>query len=301
LGEWISGVMNAIKIAMLPLVLLLHVTGSAALRLLGIKRSAAAHTREDLQFIVQESVDAGEIPQDAARIMQELFDFSSLTAEQALIPRVRVVGIPLGADPAVIRKVLVECCHTRYPVFTTDLDHVIGMVHIKDLLNLLIRGAALTQDVVREVPFVPLNMTLDRLLETMRAQSTQLAIVMDEYGGMAGILTVEDLFEELVGYIDEGAKTLPPLSIAGEDVRASGFSRLDEVSELLGMDVGHETVETVSGLVLSLLGRPPEVGDAITHRHARFVVTSIEGHGVGECHISRLPGARTEPSEDSES
>ena len=206
------------------------------------------------------------------------------------MPRVRLTGIPLGATPEQVRSVLRQSKHTRYPVYAQDLDHIVGMVHIKDLLRVLSSGAPLTYGHVRPVPFVPRTARLDNVLAVMRRDKTQLVVVMDELGGTSGLLTIEDLFEEVVGEIDEGTPTAPELR-ADEDghLIAAGIRRLDEVGKHLGLELTHDEVDTVSGLVLAKLGRPPNVGDVVDYGEVRIEVTRVEGHGVKECRIERLP------------
>lgn len=292
--------MRAVQLALLPLVAGLNGVGAAVLRLFGVDRAAPGRglSSKELQHIVEESHQAGAIGLEAAEVMHELFEFSELNAGQAMTPRVRVIGVPAGASPDELRARLLESRHTRYPVFDGDLDHVTGLVHIKDLLVLLLSGQALSVDVVREVPFVPESMRLDDVLQTMRREETQLVIVMDEHGGTAGLLTLEDLFEEVIGEIDEGPEAPAVIeTVSARELRVLGVARLDEVGEVLGVHLEHEDVETVSGLVLALLERPPEPGDVVEHAGVRFVVLEARHHGVERCRVvsppkSSAPGDR---------
>ncbi|HEX8437290.1 hemolysin family protein [Archangium sp.] len=289
---WISTPIRWVSGALFPLVFVLNAMGNGVLRLMGVRRTSGptSHSSEELRYVVEESQHAGHLRQEAGQVLKELLSFGERTAGEAAMPRVRLLGIPLGATPEQVRSVLRKSNHTRYPVYAQDLDHIVGMVHIKDLLRVLSSGEPLMYGNVRPVPFVPRTARLDNVLAVMRREKTQVVVVMDELGGTAGLLTIEDLFEEVVGDIDEGTPTAPELR-ADEDghLIAAGIRRLDEVGKHLGLELTHDEVDTVSGLVLAKLGRPPNVGDVVDYGEVRIEVTRVEGHGVKECRIERLP------------
>ena len=186
-------------------------------------------------------------------MLQVLFEFANLTAAEVMVPRVKIVGLPLGADPDRIRELLGASPHTRYPVFEQDLDHIVGMIHIKDLLRLLLRGESIGQPHARPLPLVPETAPIDTVLSTMRRERTQMVIVIDEHGGTAGIVTLEDLFEEVVGDIDAGPGSAPaPHRDEGGRWRVPGTIRLDELGQLFDLDLEHDDVDSVSGLILTL-------------------------------------------------
>ena len=288
--RWITPPMLAIKMLLYPLVIGLNGIGNGILKLMGINRQQghADHflSSEELQFLVTESQEGGLMRPEAGRVVMELFEFGELTAAEVMVPRVGLRGLPLGATPAQIRDTLSVAPHTRYPVYQGDLDHIVGMVHIKDLLRLLLRERSLEAPTVREAPRVPGTATLDVVLEVMRQTRVQLAVVMDEHGGTAGIVTVEDLFDE-VAAIEEGpaAPRRIQRDAAGRLVVA-GAVRLEEVGEALGLELEDEQVDTVSGLVLMLLNRPPRVGDVVAYRALTFEVTAVESYGVQTCVIT---------------
>ncbi len=206
------------------------------------------------------------------------------------MPRVRVAGIPVGATAEDLRRIVVSHRRTRYAVYEGDLDHIIGMVHVKDLLRPLTQGGALRADDARRMPVVPETASLDDVLATMQRGQAHMAVVIDEHGGTAGIVGLEDIFEEVVGEIDEGASATPSL-VALEDgsVRAAGTVRLDELGRHFNIDLEHEEVDSVSGLVLARLGRPPVKGDRVDYGRLRLEVTATSGRGVREVRASLLP------------
>jgi CBS domain containing-hemolysin-like protein len=288
---WITPPMLWIRTLVLPLVVTLNAIGNQLLKVLGVNRQEQTadqyYTPEELQLIVQESEELGAIRAESGQMLQTLFEFGSLTAGEVMVPRVRITGIPLGSSPSDIRELLHTSAHTRYPVIEQDLDHIVGMIHIKDLLRLLLRNESVGQRHARQLPLIPDTAAIDTVLATMRRERTQMVIVIDEHGGTAGIVTLEDLFEEVVGDIDEGPGSAPqPYRDREGRLRVPGTMRLDELGQEFSLDLEHEDVDSVSGLVLTLLGRPPAVGDAVKYDRLLVEVTAIKGHGVDEVAVT---------------
>jgi CBS domain containing-hemolysin-like protein len=263
------------------------------LRLVGVHRventAEQVYTPEELQLIVEESEKGGALRADSGRILHELFEFGDLTASQVMVPRVRVVGIPVGATTGALREIIAKHRRTRYPVYEGDLDHIVGMLHVKDLLRRLLRNEDVTPADVRRIPVVPATAALDDVMTTMQRGHAHLAVVIDEYGGTAGIISLEDLFEEVVGEIDEGAAAPPLQPQPDGSVKALGTLRLSELGQHFDLDLEHEEVDSVSGLVLARLGRPPGVGDVVDYDRLRLEVTAISGKGVKEVRATLLP------------
>lgn len=289
----VAPLMRGVQLVVFPLVLVLNGIGTGVLRLFGLRREGGMEefrTAEELAYIVQESQAGGLMRHDAADVVQELLEFGDLTAYEVMVPRVHVTGIPLGATRAEVLDLLVEDPHTRYPVYDTTIDSVVGLLHVKDMLRRLGEDDVVTAAAVRPVPFVPETATTEEVLAAMHRTRSQLAVVMDEHGGTAGIVTIEDLFEEVVGEIGESPEDgdAEPADANGR-VRLVGTTRIDEAGDALGVVLEHEEVSTISGLVLSLLGQPPDVGDVVTYDGVRFEVTEVEGHGVAEVVAELVP------------
>ena len=290
LSLWITPPMLWTKNLLYPFVVGLNALGNLTLRMIGVERQVAHseryYTIEELQLIVQESEELGALRRESSRMLQELFEFGDLTADQVMVPRVRISGIALGAAPDQIREILGTNPHTRYPIYEGDLDHIVGMIHIKDLLRLLLDEEAIGPAHARPLPLMPETAELDDLLEVMRRERTQMVVVLDEHGGTAGIVTLEDLFEEVVGEISESPTEAPPYyRDATGRLRVPGTMRVDEVGQQFDLDLEHEEVESVSGLVLTLLGRTPRVGDSVRYERLRFEVMKVKGRGVDECAV----------------
>lgn len=296
---WIAPIMRGVQLAFYPLVIALNGLGNGLLRLMGIDRrrgtSEQYRTPEEIAYIVRESEAGGLLRRESAQVVNELLDFGDLTAGEVMVPRVRVVGIPLGATPEMLRAVLRSAPHTRYPVFEGTLDHIVGMVHVREFMHEPSQTDGeeykLGRDALRAVPYVPETAKVDQVLAAMREMKVQMAVVMDEHGGTAGIITMEDLFEEVVGDITERSGEKPEIAQQPDgSLQVDGAARIEEVGEALGVVLEHDEVATVSGLVLSILGRPPEVGDEVVYDHVHFQVQAVRGHGVATCKVFLPPG-----------
>src|SRR5690606_1182286 len=237
-----------------PLVILLSGLGNGLLRLIGIRRASASHDRyytaEELQYVVRESQQGGLLRAESGRVLNDLLEFGEITAGEVMVPRTKVIGISANASPDAIKKIIRTSRHTRYPVFEENLDHILGVVHLKELFQTLLAATTLPAQYARPVPRVPEGLTLDRVMESMRSAGAQMVIVMDEHGGTAGILTMEDLFEEIVGDIEEpgGLASQPEIyRDAAGVLHVCGSVRLPEVGEHLDVELEHEEVDSVSG------------------------------------------------------
>lgn len=293
---WITPPMLWTKNVLYPFVIALNGLGNLVLKAIGVNRQVQHaeqyYTPEELQLIVQESEELGALRAESGQVLQELFEFGDLTAGEVMVPRVRIVGVSIGAGANQLRQVVAQSPHTRYPVYERDLDHIVGVIHIKDALRLLLRNEPVRHEHARPVPVVPETAAIDAVLTTMRRDRTQMVIVIDEHGGTSGVVTLEDLFEEVVGEIEEGPSTAPQVYRDRHGrLRVPGTMRVDELGQQFDLELEHQDVDSVSGLVLMLLGRSPRVGDAVRYDRLQFEVTAVKGHGVEECAVSLAPAA----------
>lgn len=290
---WITPPMLWIKNAFLPVVAGMNGFGNLTLRLFGVRRQQQSadqfYTAEELQLVVQESEALGALRAESGQMLQELFEFGDLTAGEAMVPRVRITGLELGSTPDDVREALATSRHTRYPIYDGDLDHITGVIHIKNLLRVLMLNETISTTHARPVPVVPETAPLDAVLALMRRERTQMVIVIDEHGGTAGALTLEDLFEEVVGEIDEGPGGRPQIYRDEQGrLRVKGTMRLDEIGQQFDLDLEHDEVDSVSGVILTLLGRPAAIGDVVRYGRLQFEVTAVKGHGVEEAAVSHV-------------
>jgi CBS domain containing-hemolysin-like protein len=288
--------MRLTLVVLYPFVALSSGVARFCLRLVGVRRventQEQIYTPEELQIIVEESEKGGALRADSGRIVRELFEFGDLTASEVMVPRVRVAGIPVGATPEDVREIVRKHRRTRYPVYDGDLDHIVGMLHAKDLLRRVINGETISAGDVRRIPVVPATAPLDDVLATMQRTQAHMTVVIDEYGGTAGLISLEDLFEEVVGDIDEGASAPPPIRPQPDgSVVVDGTLRVDELGAHFNLDLAHEDVDSVGGLVLARLDRLPDVGDEVDYGRLRLQVTAMSGKGVDEVRAWILPDA----------
>lgn len=293
---YVSPVIQAIETGLLPVIAGLNAIGNGLLRLVGITRQEVSaeryHTSEELQYIVEESHEGGMLRGESGQILRDLFEFGDLTAGEVMVPRVMLSGIEVGASPRALEDIVRQSPHTRYPVYVGDLDNIIGSLHIKQVLRHLIADRPVAAHDARRLPYVPGPMLLDEVIATMRRYRAQMAVVMDQHGGTAGLVTMEDLFEEVVGDIQEGAGRTSILREGPGRIRARGTVRLEEAGAALGCALEHPKVTTISGLVLVLLGRPASVGDAVTWQNARIEVAAVAGRGVADAIVTRVSPPR---------
>lgn len=274
-----------------PLVALLNGASNIVLRWFGIESgsmgASRGHSIDELQLIVRESLDAGALP-EAGEFLDELFEFHELAAREVMVPRVHVIGVEIDSDSEELRTILRDKPHTRYLVYRENLDHVLGVVHAKDILRALLRGDRLQRDYVRETRFIPETAGLDETMKAMAAARTQMLVVMDEHGGTSGLVTLEDLIEEIVGNVEETETRRAPIVRESDgSLRLLGTVRLEELGEELGMNLEHDEIDTISGVVLSVLGRPPRVGDVVEYEGVSIRVTRVRLRGVEEAVASR--------------
>jgi putative hemolysin len=268
-----------------PLIWVLQRTTELILRGLGMEPPGAdgdVHSEAELKMLLDRSQQFGEIEEGEQQMISKVFDFGDKEAADVMVPRPEVVALSIDLPPEEALKAVMDSPYTRYPVYGESLDEIVGILHVRDLFAALMdRGIAEVQitDLVRQVYFVPETKDLASLLAEFRAQNLHLAIVLDEYGSMEGIVTLEDLLEEIVGEIEDEFD-LPDDSIERIDehtVRINGTFPIDHFNEQLGTDLPLEDYHTVAGFVFGQLGRAPEAGDEVEHDGIRFRIDEVEG------------------------
>jgi CBS domain containing-hemolysin-like protein len=280
--------MEAVRLLLFPIVFALNGVGNALLKLVGIDASSgpSPHSIQELRYVIAESRREGELDEHEGEVLRELIDFRDRTAAEILVPRVHIVALPVRATRDDVRAIVSEPLHTYYPVYDETLDEIIGIVHVRDLAAAVRRGDPFRLP-VRRVPFVPHSAPLQSVLEQMSSYSEQIVVVMDEHGGTAGIVTMEDLFELVLGNLDEENRTPPIAHRQDGSLLVRGTVRLDEIGEQLGIPLEDPRVDTLSGLVLAELGRPAKEGDSLRYRDLRIEVADTIGRGVLSAVITR--------------
>jgi magnesium and cobalt exporter, CNNM family len=279
-----------------PLVWLLQKSANAVARLFGVEPSAAGfvvQSREDIRRTVGEAEDVGAIEQAEEEMIYKVFDFAGKEVHDVMVPRPQVVAISVDLPPEECLAAVVDSPYTRYPAYKSSLDSIVGILHVRDLFSALNdRGIAnvTIEQLLRPPFFVPETKDLAALLADFRRTKHHLAIVVDEYGAMQGIVTLEDVLEEIVGEIED-EYDLPDESVERIDertIRIDGTFPIDDFNEQFNTELPHEDYHTVAGFVFGLLGRAPEEGDLMDHEGLRFKVLVTDGARIERLEVRWL-------------
>lgn len=246
-------------------------------------------TEEELLTLVEEAEAGGGIGKEESSLIRSAIAFNELVAMDIFTPRVDVVGIPVDISKEKIAEIFAQTGYSRLPVYEENMDHIIGILYQKDFYNVVFGTEKVIKDYVRPVLFVAKNKKIDDLMKELQQKKMHIAVVMDEYGGTAGIVTLEDILEELVGEIwDEHDEVVCDMELLEDEVyRVSGKANIEKVFEQLGIERKF-AVLTVSGWVMEQLGYIPKEGDCFTNDGLTVTVTKMCDKRIGEVHISHV-------------
>jgi len=285
---FVSAPVRFFFIVMRPVVWFLEAATELVLKWLGLKPPGADDdvlSEAELRMLVSRSTEGGEIEQQEQEMLYKVFDFADKEAKDVMVPRPEVVALSIDLPPEQCLEAVMDSPYTRYPVYRESLDNVVGILHVRDLFRALRdRGMheVKVEDIIRPAHIVPETKELAALLAEFRRANQHMAIVVDEYGDMEGIVTLEDLLEEIVGDIEDEFD-LPDESIEQIDedtVIIDGTFPIDDFNERFKTEMPDEDYHTMAGFVFGLLGRQPEAGDTINHDGMRFDVLEIEGSRI---------------------
>jgi CBS domain containing-hemolysin-like protein len=271
-----------------PFVWVLRKATEFVLKALGLEPPGAevdAMSEAELRMLLTRSTEQGEIEQDERGMIEKVFDFADKDAADVMVPRPEVVAISVLMKPEEALAAVIDSPYTRYPVYRETLDNVVGILHVRDLFSAMYEKGleeVHLEGLLRPAHIVPETKDLASLLTDFRRTSTHFAIVVDEYGAMAGVLTLEDLIEEIVGEIeDEFDIAEVQIEQIDEDTyRISGMFPIDEFNERFGTKLPDEDFHTVGGYVFGQLGRAAEPGDDVSWNGVRFDVLEVEGNRI---------------------
>lgn len=271
-----------------PFVWLVNVSANRVVRTFGITPMVDldAHSEEELKMLIAVSTRKGILQESERVLVGNALDFADTFVRQVMTPRTEIAAIADDTPFDQIRRAARAHPFTRYPVFHEDLDHIVGVVHLKDLVGHEAETGVATE-VMRRVPMLPETMKLDQALAEFRRQRSQLAVVIDEFGGTAGVITLEDVLEELVGDVqDEFDADRPAFVEESAGVYAvDGLASLSELQERLKVELEDEPYDTVGGMVFGRLGRVAVVGDAVQVNGHRIEVTAVDGRRVARVRV----------------
>ncbi len=302
---WIARPLKLFMLLLRPVVWLVNASTNFVLRPWGIRlgEGMEAHSEEELRIMISSSATSGILDPQERDYINNVFDFGDTVAREIMVPRPDIEALPSDASLEVLVEKAAFGRYTRYPVYEGDLDHILGVVHVKDLFRAA-REEPESFDLkplIRDCLVVPENKRIEEILREFQKRKLQVAIVIDEWGSVEGLITIEDVLEELVGEIqdefDEDEAAIEPLS---EDVYAiDGRIPITDVNEYFDLDIPHEDFDTIGGFVLGSLGRPPEPGDTVEVDDGSVLrVKSVDGPRVSTLTFDRR-GSRPDREEDS--
>jgi CBS domain containing-hemolysin-like protein len=293
---WVALPMRLFAILFAPALWLLHRASKGILSLVGVTAGTSgdlAHSEDELRILLAESHRVGELSGAKRQLLENVIDYTERTARHVMVPRADIAYLSLAQSLEENLAVVTQTSATRYPLVSTDIDHVIGMVHVKDLF---IRRDQLhsSEDLAlckREILFVPESRPLDALQKDFQQRRTHMAIVVDEYGGTSGLVTLEDVIEEIVGEIQDEFDREPPNVVeTPQGLVFDGLTLIDDVAERLGVALPETTdVSTLGGFVTARAGRMPHPGDKIAVEGWDLTVTEVKGRRVTKVLAARRP------------
>jgi CBS domain containing-hemolysin-like protein len=275
-----------------PFIRFLNGMGRTVVNLLGLRGSgghALVHSEEELKMLVTASQEAGVLEETEEQMLHRVFGFADVTAGQVMIPRTELVGIEADAPLHAILERFSRAGYARLPVYRNDLDNVIGILHVTDVLGPLTSGRPdlVAAALARETLTVPETLSAADVLAAMRRRGVREGVVIDEYGGTAGLVTLESLIERIVGDLGSPVGGGERIVVAADgSAEIDGLALVGDVNEQFDLQIDEDTYTTVGGYVLGRLGRRPRVGDVIDVGARRMQVTTLDGLRVAKVWLS---------------
>jgi putative hemolysin len=297
LAVWLAPPIELLARIAKPIVWLLQVSANRISRLFGIEPAPAGmtvHTEEDIRMIVAEGRQTGGVEQVEEELIYKVFDFAEKEAHDVMVPKPEVVMISVDLPAEECLDAIVDSPYTRYPAYRGSVDEIVGILHVRDLFKALYdRGIdnVEIEELLRTPYYVPETKDLAALLAEFRKTNQHMAIVVDEYGAMEGIVTLEDLLEEIVGEIED-EYDLPDESLQRIDdttVRVDGTFPIDDFNEQFQTELPHEDYHTLAGFVFGALGRAPEQDDEVVWNGLRFRVVEVDGARIEQLDVEFMP------------
>src|SRR5262252_4053563 len=278
--------------ALWPFIRLLHGTARAIVAIVGVRgeHRAGVHSEEELKMLVTASQEAGVLEEQEEQMLHRVFGFADLAAGQVMVPRTELAAVPAESPLKDLIARIAKGRHSRLPVYRGDLDDVVGMLHVTDVLKAIVEGVETTTAGVlaREVATVPETLAADDLLTEMRRRRAREALVIDEYGGTAGLVTFESLMERIVGEVPGESGALSRISARPDgSCEVDGLALAADVNQQFELHIDQNTYTTIGGYVLGRLGRRPQIGDVIEVEGRRFRVEALDGLRVAKVWISK--------------
>lgn len=282
----------------IPIWLFNHTT-NLLLRMMGRSpRSNAgrAHSPEEIELLVTESHEGGLLDDNERRLLRNALRMRDLTARQVMVHRTRIAAAPLDTSPLDLLLMAIEAGFSRIPLYRDSIDEIVGFVHVKDVFRVYNEGQSDVAEIIRDVVYVPETLSINDVWDQLDLRNSYLAVVFDEFGGTAGLLTLEDLIEEIFGELQDEFDDEAAVIARDKEGRIylRGDLLVSDVNEYLELHLPEDTADTLSGLVFSLLGRPPTQGDEVSLEEVVIRIETMEDLGVGELSLL-LPPSDADP------
>lgn len=259
------------------------------------KRDGPVATEEDIEYLIRLSHEEGVFKQEQGKMLQSVMSFRDTVAREIMVPRIELSSFAIDADLNEILTQVSEHGYTRWPVYTGDIDHVVGIFYVKDLISFQLAGKTSfkLKDHLKKVIFIPESMKLNAVLREFQKQKVHLAIVVDEYGGTAGIVSLEDILEEIVGEIqdeyDQEEEGPSVKKLSGEHYVADGRVSISDLARISGIQVPtDEAYETLSGFLVDYFGKIPKKNAVVVHDGWNFKAIEVEEKRVVKVEITRV-------------
>ncbi len=291
---WVAKPMYIVTRLFAPMIFLLNGLGNFLLRLCRIEPATGhhmVHSTEELNMLIDASFKGGVLDEKEAEMLQNIFKFSDLTVNQVMIPRTDMVCIPIDADTHELNKIIIENQYTRYPVYDKNLDHIKGFIHVKDIYPLIAEQKPVDiSKLIRKTLFVPETMPADKLALEFQRQHLQIAIVIDEFGGTSGLVTHEDVLEEIFGEVQDefDDEDIDVKEVADGKYEICGKMRTDEFCDFFGVDISDEDVNTISGYFIKKLGKLACTNDKIEDEFFKYCVTEMDSSRIVKLSIEKI-------------
>jgi CBS domain containing-hemolysin-like protein len=296
-AKWLAPPLMLFGWVMTPFIWVLNRSANGILHAFGQSTDAmneTVHSPEELRLLVEQAQESGSLERNDARMLGAVFEFSEKNAREVMTPRTEIIAFPVDATLPEVLKIVEESGVSRYPIYNETIDDIIGMVLSKDLLRVLIptasgdgkaqNGQFSLREMMRPVHMIPGSKEVEDVLADFKRLKIHMAIVLDEYGGTAGVITMEDLLEEIVGEIldeyDTSEDSDAPVRTRAGETLVPGGTNIGELNERFGLDIPEDDATTIGGYVFGVLGRLPQPGDRVIAGGAIFTVREMDGRKI---------------------
>jgi CBS domain containing-hemolysin-like protein len=279
-----------------PFIWALNGTGNALLRLVGMEPASGhqlVHSVEELKMLVTESAEVGAVARQESELLHAIFDFGDLLVRQVMIPRTEIIAVEANMPLAEIIPLITESTYTKFPVYDDNLDNILGIFHVKDLLRTMQEAdwqKSSVRSLLREAMYVPETLPISALLRRFRDNHQHIAIILDEFGGTGGLVTLEDLLEEIVGEVSDPFDKFTPEfeTLADGSILIDGLTLIEDVNKSLDLDLNDPAYDTIAGYTLGKMGRIPKVNDSVEFGKVLIQVEAMDGMRIERLKLTRL-------------